>query len=92
MKAIFNNQTIAESDNTIVIEGYHYFPLESINQEYLKPSDVESKCPWKGMASYYSLEVDGKTNENSAWYYKEPSEAAKEIKGYVAFGEGVELY
>lgn len=91
MKAIWNNQVIAESDNTVVIEGNHYFPPESIKAAFFKPSDLHSTCPWKGQASYYSLEVDGKENADAAWYYKNPSELAKGIKDHVAFWKGVEI-
>ena len=91
MKAIWNNQVIAESDATIVIENNHYFPADSIRKEYFKPSETHSTCPWKGLASYYSLEVDGKENTDAAWYYPEPKELARQIKGYVAFWKGVEV-
>ncbi len=89
MTATWNNQTIAESDDTIVVENNHYFPIESVKSEFLKESDTHSVCPWKGTASYYSLEVDGKTNKDAAWYYPQPKEAAKNIAGYVAFWKGV---
>lgn len=89
MKAIWNNTVIAESDNTEVVENNHYFPADSIKKEYFKSSDKHTTCPWKGKASYYTLEVDGKKNEDAAWYYPEPKEAAKEIKGSVAFWKGV---
>jgi len=82
---------LAESDKTIVIEGNQYFPPESINQDYFKSTKTHTTCPWKGLASYYSLEVDGKTNEDAAWYYPEVSSLAKGIKGYVAFWKGVEV-
>ena len=91
MKAIWNNQVLAESDDTIVIENNHYFPPESLNETYFKPSDTQSTCPWKGKASYYTLEVDGKENTDAAWYYPEPKDAANKIKGYVAFWKGVEV-
>jgi uncharacterized protein (DUF427 family) len=91
MKAIWNNKVIAESDATRVVEGNHYFPEESVNKEYLKPSRTHSTCPWKGEASYYSLDAGGKTNVDAAWYYPEPKEAAKEIKNYVAFWKGVSV-
>ena len=91
MKAIWNGQVLAESDKTIVIEGNQYFPPESINQDYFKSTKTHTTCPWKGLASYYSLEVDGKTNEDAAWYYPEVSSLAKGIKGYVAFWKGVEV-
>lgn len=91
MKAIWNGKTLAESNNTIIIEGNHYFPPESINKEYFKESSTHTTCPWKGVASYYTLEVDGANNEDAAWYYPEVSELAKGIKGYIAFWKGVEV-
>lgn len=89
MKAIWNNQIIAESNDTIVIEGNHYFPHDSIIKEYYKTSETHTNCPWKGTASYYSIEVDGKENKDAAWYYPEVSELAKGIKSRVAFWRGV---
>lgn len=89
MKAIWNNAVIAESDNTVVVENNHYFPADSIKKEYFKSSDKHTTCPWKGKASYYTLEVDGKKNEAAAWYYPEPKDAAKQIKGRIAFWKGV---
>lgn len=89
MKAIWNNTVIAESDATVVIENNHYFPADSIKKEYFKPSDKHTGCPWKGTASYYTLEVDGKKNEDAAWYYPEAKHAAKAIEGKVAFWKGV---
>lgn len=91
MKAVFNNVIIAESDDTIVVEGNHYFPPQSLKKEYFTASDHKSTCPWKGLASYYSVNVDGKTETDAAWYYKSPSEAAKEIKDHVAFWKGVKV-
>lgn len=91
MKAIWNQAVLAESDDTVVVENNHYFPAESINKDYLRPSDTRSTCPWKGVASYYSAEVDGKKNKDAAWYYPEPSEAARKIKGMIAFWKGVEV-
>ncbi len=91
MKAQWNGKVIAESDDTVVVEGNHYFPLESVNADFLQPTDHTSICPWKGTASYYSLVVDGETNPNAAWYYAEPKAAASEIKGRVAFWRGVEV-
>ena len=91
MKAIWNNTIIAESDATKVIEGNHYFPPDSIKKQFFKSSDTHSTCPWKGQASYYSLEVDGQTNTDAAWYYPQASELAKEIQGYVAFWKGVAI-
>ncbi|HUZ58332.1 MAG TPA: DUF427 domain-containing protein [Hanamia sp.] len=91
MKAIWNNQVIAESNDTITLEGNHYFPADAVKKEFLKPSDTHTTCPWKGFASYYTLQVDGKTNEDAAWYYSEPKAAAKEIKNRIAFWKGVEV-
>ena len=91
MKAIWNGKVIAESDKTHVIEGNHYFPPEAINNEYYKESATHTICPWKGEASYYTLEVDGKSNPDAAWYYPETKEMAKPIEGYVAFWKGVEV-
>jgi uncharacterized protein (DUF427 family) len=89
MKAVFNNVTIAESDNTIVVEGNHYFPPESIKKEYFTETNNRSSCPWKGIASYYTISVNGKTNEDAAWFYRNPSEQAARIKDHVAFWKGV---
>ncbi len=91
MKAVWNGKVIAESEHTEVVEGNHYFPEDSIQKEFFKASNHQSVCPWKGTASYYSLEVDGETNQNAAWYYPEPKEKASQIKNYVAFWKGVEI-
>ena len=91
MKATWNNQVIAESDKTIIVENNHYFPAESLNKEMFKQSSTHSSCPWKGSASYYSISVDGKINTDAAWFYPEPKDAAKNIKGYVAFWKGVKV-
>lgn len=91
MKAIWNDTIIAESDNTKVVEGNHYFPKDSINKEFFKETEHETVCPWKGTASYYTLEVDGEVNKDAAWYYPSPSKAANEIKDHVAFWKGVEV-
>ena len=91
MKAIWNGTVLANSDETIVIEGNHYFPPESVDMKYFTKTDYQTRCPWKGLASYYSITVDGDLNENAAWYYPEPKDAAKEIKNYVAFWKGVEV-
>ena len=91
MKAIWNNQVIAESDDTVVVEGNHYFPPESIKEDFFKASGTHTTCPWKGEASYYDLSVDGQENKDAAWYYPETSELAKNIKGYVAFWKGVSV-
>ena len=91
MKATWNGEIIAESNDTIVIEGNHYFPPETINKDFFKSSETHTTCPWKGLASYYNVEVNGETNKDAAWYYPEVSELAKGIKGYVAFWHGVEV-
>jgi len=91
MRAIWKGTVIAESDDTVVVEGNHYFPAAAVNQAYLKPSDTHTICPWKGTASYYTLEVNGQQNVDAAWYYPEPKEAAKEIKNRIAFWHGVEV-
>lgn len=91
MKAIWNQKVIAESDKTIVIENNHYFPPESVVEKFFKPSATHTSCAWKGEASYYTLNVDGKENRDAAWYYPEVSSLAKSIKGYVAFWKGVEI-
>ncbi|HCX22370.1 MAG: hypothetical protein CMB80_07290 [Flammeovirgaceae bacterium] len=91
MKAFWNNQLLADSNDTIVIEGNHYFPADSINEEFFVKSDTHTVCPWKGTASYYTLQVDGSENKDAAWYYPETKELAKNIEGYVAFWKGVEV-
>jgi uncharacterized protein (DUF427 family) len=91
VKAVWNNAVIAESDSTVVVEGNHYFPLEAVKKEYLRESATHTTCPWKGLASYYTLEVDGKQNHDAAWYYPQPKDAAKQITGYVAFWRGVKV-
>ncbi len=89
MQAIWNSKIIAESGNTIKVEGNHYFPFDSIKKGYFTKSDTTSFCGWKGMANYYSVTVNGKTNKDCAWYYAEPNEAASKIKGMIAFWNGV---
>jgi uncharacterized protein (DUF427 family) len=91
MKAIYNDQVIAESDNTIVIEGNHYFPPRSVKKEFLATSPTRTTCPWKGVASYYHVVVHGKKSEDAAWYYPDPKSLAEGIKGYVAFWHGVNV-
>ena len=91
MKALWNDMVVAESDETLIIENNHYFPPSSLKMEYFKPSDTHTHCPWKGEASYYSLEVDGERNPDAAWYYPDTKELAKAIKGYVAFWKGVRV-
>lgn len=88
-KAIWNGVVIAESDRCEVVEGNQYFPPDSLNTEYLKPSDTHTTCPWKGVASYYTLEVNGQSNKDAAWYYPTPKDAAKAITNHVAFWRGV---
>jgi len=87
--AKWNGVIIAKSDHTIEIEGNQYFPPEDVQMDYLSKTDMTSRCPWKGLASYYTITIDGNVNENSAWYYPEPLEKAKTIKNYVAFWKGV---
>ncbi len=91
MKAIWNGTIVAESDATRVVEGNHYFPPDSIKREYFKDSKTTTICPWKGEASYFTLEVDGTRNEDGAWHYPKTKDAAAEIKDYVAFWRGVEV-
>ena len=89
--AVWNNTVIAESDETVVVEGNHYFPPESIRREHLRPNDRTTVCPWKGTASYYDLVVDGEVNSAAAWTYQEPSDAAAAIKDHVAFYGSVDV-
>ena len=91
MRAIWNGVTIAESDQTVELEGNHYFPLESLAKEYFRDSPATTVCPWKGVANYYDVVVNGATNERAAWTYRTPSDAADYIKDYVAFWRGVEV-
>ncbi len=91
MKAIWNHQIIAESNDTIVVENNHYFPPGSLQHGLLKPSATHSTCPWKGEASYYTIEVNGQANKDAAWYYPAPKTAAAQIKDYVAFWKGVQI-
>lgn len=91
MKAIWNNQVIAESNQTVQVEGNHYFPLDSVKEAFLKPSDTHTICPWKGTASYYTLKVGESENKDAAWFYPEPKAAAKEIKNHIAFWKGVKI-
>jgi uncharacterized protein (DUF427 family) len=91
MKAIWNGATLAESETTVVVEGNHYFPPESVNAEFFRESDTHTICPWKGEASYRTIEVDGQSNPDAAWYYPEPKDAAAEIKDHFAFWNGVQV-
>jgi uncharacterized protein (DUF427 family) len=89
MQAVLNGTVIAESDKTVVVEGNHYFPAEDVNADYLQSSGTHTTCPWKGIASYYTVAVPGTTSEDAAWYYPTPSPAAQEITDRVAFWRGV---
>jgi uncharacterized protein (DUF427 family) len=91
MRATWKDSVLAESDDTVVVEGNHYFPAESLNREHFRESGTHTTCPWKGVASYYDVVVGGETNSDAAWYYPEPKDAAKEITGRVAFWKGVEV-
>lgn len=91
MKATWNGAVIAESDDTVVVEGNHYFPESSLKREYITFSNHRTSCPWKGQAHYYSLMVNGELKPDAVWYYPEPSEAAAQIKGRVAFDVGVKV-
>jgi uncharacterized protein (DUF427 family) len=91
MKATWNGAVLAESQETIVIEGNHYFPPHSIHSEYFKPSSTHTVCSWKGTASYYTIDVNGRQNPDAAWYYPDPMYAAREIAGYIAFWKGVQV-
>lgn len=89
--ATWHGKTLAKSDHTVVVEGNHYFPLASVDKQYLAPSDHHTVCPWKGTASYYHVVVDGEMNPNAAWYYPKAMAAAKQIEGYIAFWHGVDV-
>lgn len=89
MKAIWNGVVLAESDETVVVEGNHYFP--KVNDDYFQPSETHTTCGWKGVASYYDVVVNGEVNKDAAWYYPETYNAAKNIEGYVAFWKGVDV-
>ena len=90
-KATWHSKTIAESNATEQVEGNHYFPADSVKQDFLQPSAHTTVCPWKGTAHYYNVVVDGETNANAAWYYPEPKPQAAQIKGYLAFWKGVKV-
>lgn len=91
MKAIWNDKVIAESNATVFIEGNHYFPVSSVNSEYLNDSQTHTVCAWKGTASYYNIQVDDMDNPDAAWYYPDPTEAAQPIKDHIAFWKGVQI-
>jgi len=90
-KAIWKDEVIAESQNSIMVEGNHYFPPQDVRKEYLIESDYRSTCPWKGEAFYYDILINGDKNENAAWYYPQPKEKALQIKDHVAFWKGVTI-
>ena len=90
-KAYWNGEVIAESSETVVVEGNQYFPRHAVREHYLKPSDKHTECPWKGTASYYHVEVDGMRSDDAAWYYPSPKPAASQIKDYIAFWRGVKV-
>lgn len=90
-KAIWNGIVLASSEKTIVVEGNHYFPEDSLSRDYFKPSPTHTTCSWKGVASYYNIEVNGQTNKDAAWFYPAPKDAAKNITNYVAFWKGVSV-
>ena len=89
--ARWNGTLLAQSDDTVVVEGNHYFPRSAVRDDVLLPSDTHTVCPWKGTASYFSVQVDGEVNAHAAWYYPEPKDAAVEIRGRVAFWKGVQV-
>jgi len=91
MKAIWNNAVLAESSDLVEVEGNYYFPVSSINEDFFRDSDHHTFCPWKGTASYFSIEVDGQTNDNAAWYYPDPKPKANMIKDRIAFWRGVQV-
>lgn len=91
MKAMWNGHVIAESDDTVFVEGNYYFPMNAVRESFLQDSDTTSLCSWKGIANYYHLVVDGVQNENAAWFYKNPKEAAKRVAGRIAFWRGVQV-
>lgn len=91
MKAIWNDAVIAESDQTVVVEGNHYFPRDTVADDFIRESSATTVCGWKGTANYYDLIVNGQTNEQAAWYYADPKPEAANIKGYVAFWKGVQV-
>jgi uncharacterized protein (DUF427 family) len=91
MRATWRDAVLAESDETVVVEGNHYFPVDSIDRQHFRESSTHSTCPWKGEASYYDVVVGDEVNRDAAWYYPEPKEAASNIKGRVAFWKGVKV-
>jgi len=89
VRAVWKGQVLAESDETVVVEGNHYFPPQAVRHEFLAPSETHTTCPWKGLASYYTVNVDGASNPDAAWYYPDPKDQAAQIRDYVAFWHGV---
>ncbi len=90
-KALWKDTVLAQSERTVMVEGNHYFPPDSVNGEYFAESESHTICPWKGVASYYTIKVNGSENYDAAWFYPKPSQAAKTIKDYVAFWRGVQV-
>ena len=91
VRAVWNGVVLAESDDTVIVEGNHYFPPESLNEDFFSDSAKSTVCPWKGTASYYDVEIDGEVNSAAAWYYPAPKDAARQIQGRVAFWRGVRV-
>ena len=91
MRATWRNTVLAQSDSTIVVEGNHYFPPDSINRDHFKESSTHTTCPWKGLASYYDIEANSEVNKDAAWYYPDPKDAAKQIRGDAAFWKGMKV-
>ncbi len=91
VRAMWNGVVVAESDDTVIVEGNHYFPVASLRADLFSDSQTHTVCPWKGTASYYTITVDGEANVDAAWFYPEPSEAARQVTDRVAFWKGVEV-
>ena len=91
VRAVWNGQVLAESDKTVVVEGNHYFPPDAVRREFFTSSDTHTTCPWKGLASYYTVQVNGESNPDAAWYYPDPKPAARNVKHHTAFWRGVEV-
>jgi uncharacterized protein (DUF427 family) len=91
VRAVWNGTVIAESDDTVVVEGNHYFPAGALRREYFSDSSTRTVCPWKGLASYYTVTVDGVSNPDAAWFYPHPSPLARKVKNRVAFWRGVQV-
>ena len=91
IKATWNGKVIAESDRTEIVEGNHYFPADALRKEFFRPSETRTRCPWKGVASYYTVEVNDQKNPDAAWYYPDPKPAARKIAGRVAFWKGIRV-